>query len=103
MGLGSILKPVLVTRQFDINALSIAGRNEVRAVYGGFGILMSLSLAIALQEPLLRNGICLTVAAALGGMAFGRLLSALLDRSINKWPLFYLFIEATCTTLLLTT
>lgn len=36
MGMSAFLKPLFITRQFDINELTIAGRNEIRAVYGGW-------------------------------------------------------------------
>lgn len=93
MGLGSLLAPVRVTAQFGIPALDVDGRNEVRAVYGGFGLAMALALVLALQMPALRGGICLTIGAALFGMAAGRLVSALIDRGIGRWPLRYLGIE----------
>jgi hypothetical protein len=94
MGLGAIVSPIRVTRQFDILELTAAGRNEVRSVYGGFGLAMAAMFALALWRPELRGGICLTAAAALSGMAGGRLLSALIDRQIGRYPLFYLCLEA---------
>lgn len=93
MGLGSIVAPIRVTRQFDIVTLTPAGRNEVRAVYGGFGLAMAAMFATALLQPDLRSGICLTAAAALAGMGGGRLLSAGIDRQIGRFPLFYLCLE----------
>lgn len=94
MGLGAIVAPLRVTRQFDIVELSAAGRSEVRAVYGGFGLAMAAMAAVALSHPELRAGICLTTGAALAGMAGGRLISALMDRQIGRFPLFYLGLEA---------
>lgn len=94
MGLGAIAAPVRVTRQFDIFELTAAGRNEVRSVYGGFGLAMAAMFAVAFWRPDLRSGICLTAAAALAGMAGGRVLSALIDRQIGRYPLFYLCLEA---------
>jgi hypothetical protein len=82
MGIGAIAKPALVTAPFGILELTLAGRNEVRAVYGGFGIFMALALLVALEQPELRDGILFAVAAALGGMAAGRLVSAVIDRAI---------------------
>lgn len=93
MGIGAIAKPTLVTSQFGILELTPAGRNEVRAVYGGFGVFMALALWVASQQPDLRAGILFTAAAALGGMAAGRLLSAAMDRHIDRVPLGYLVIE----------
>jgi hypothetical protein len=75
MGIGAIAKPAFVTAQSGILKLTPAGRNEVRAVYGGFGLFMALALLVALQQPELRDGILFTVGVALGGMATGRLVS----------------------------
>ena len=100
MGLGAIAAPTRVTRQFGILELTAAGRNEVRSVYGGFGVAMATMLALALWRPELRSGICLTTAAALAGMAGGRLLSWLIDRQIGRYPLFYLCLEAVVASLL---
>ena len=71
MGMGALARPTLVTAQFGMPDLTAAGRNEVRAVYGGFGIFMALALLVALWQPDLRDGILFAVAAALGGMAAG--------------------------------
>jgi hypothetical protein len=94
MGVGALVKPSLVTRQFEIVALTAAARNEVRAVYGGFGIAMAVMFGLALVDPRLRTGICLTAAASLAGMAGGRLLSAGVDRTLGRAPLAYLCLEA---------
>ena len=100
MGVGALVAPAAVTRQFDMPALSIAGRNEVRAVYGGFGLAMALVLAIAVVAPAFRPGICLAIAAALAGMVLGRLASAAVDRKLPRWPAIYLAIEAVAAALL---
>jgi hypothetical protein len=101
MGLGALIKPLLVTTQFGILELSAAGRNEVRAVYGGFGILMGVALLVALRHAELRGGIVFASACALAGMAAGRLVSALIDRTIDKGPLLYLVIEVAVALLLI--
>lgn len=101
MGIGAIAKPAFVTAQFGILDLTPAGRNEVRAVYGGFGIFMGLALLVALRQPELRDGILFAVAAALGGMAAGRLVSAAVDRGIDRAPLGYLVLEVIVAVMLL--
>ena len=101
MGCGALVAPVLVTRQFGISDLTFAGRNEVRAVYGGFGLALAAMLGLAIWNPDLRAGICLTVSAALAGMAGGRLLSGLVDRRIDPLPAVYLGLEALMAGLLL--
>jgi hypothetical protein len=101
MGISAIAKPALVTAQFGILELTPAGRNEVRAVYGGFGVFMALALLVALRQPELRDGILFTVGVALGGMAAGRLVSAVIDRAIDRAPLGYLVLEVILAVMLL--
>ena len=93
MGIGALVSPTVVTRQFGIPTLTPDGRSEVRAVYGGFGLAIAAVLVYAIVEPDLRTGIALTVAVALFGMAAGRLISAVLDRSLSKVAALYLVIE----------
>ena len=93
MGIGAIAKPAVVTAQFGILKLTLVGRSEVRAVDGGFGVFMGLALLVALQQKEMREGILFAVAAALGGRAAGRLVSAVIDRAIDRAPLGYLVLE----------
>ncbi len=93
MGLVSIAFPIRVTQQFDIFQLTSNGRNEVRAVYGGFGVAMAVILLLAYLTPQYRSGVCITVAAALAGMAGGRILSTMIDRKIGRFPAFYMCLE----------
>ena len=93
MGIGALVSPTVVTRQFGIPSLTPDGRSEVRAVYGGFGLAIAAVLVYAIVDPELRTGIALTVAVALFGMAAGRLISAVLDRSLSKVAALYLVIE----------
>ena len=101
MGIGAIVKPNAVTQQFGIPQLSVAGRSEVRGVYGGFGLAMAAILVVALMTPDLRPGITITAAIALLGMAAGRIISALVDRSLPRVALLYLAIEVVMGVLLL--
>lgn len=71
MGLIALAAPARVTGQFGIAELQAAGRHEVRAVYGGFGLVMSGMSVASLLSPGLRTGICLTVGVALLGMTGG--------------------------------
>ena len=93
MGVGSIVLPSKTLAQFGISDLNADGRNEVRAVYGGFGLATALLLIAATQVPEIRFGVTLSIGVALSGMAFGRILSALIDREIGRIPLFYLVLE----------
>ncbi len=93
MGLGALINPNLVTFQFGIPTLSIPAKNEIRAVYGGFGIFMSAILILGANVPNLRLGIGYAISAALFGMAFGRVISTIIDRKIHKLPMMYFCIE----------
>ncbi|OYY90803.1 MAG: hypothetical protein B7Y45_06350 [Sphingomonas sp. 28-66-16] len=94
MGVAALAMPKRVTGQFGISTLDADGRNEVRAVYGGFGIAISAALTTALWVPSWRGPSAVAVAIALGGMASGRIFSAMLDRHIGRLPLLYGTIEA---------
>jgi membrane associated rhomboid family serine protease len=94
MGAGALLAPERVLRQFGVPALTPDGKNEVRAVYGGFGVAVCAVLLAAGGAPALRGGVCIAIAAALVGMIGGRLYSAAADRALGRAPLLYLAIEA---------
>ena len=93
MGLASFARPVQVMRQFGTRELTVDGRNEVFAVYGGFGLAMAGTLLAAAVLPEIRTGVTLTLAMALGGMAFGRLVSLAVEGSMGRFPKLYLVIE----------
>ena len=84
MGVGSIIVPTRVTAQFGIPSLNREGRSEVRAVYGGFGIAMAAALIAAIFNLEIRSGIAFAVGFALGGMALGRIISAIMDAGIGR-------------------
>ena len=94
MGVVALVKPAFIGTFFDVRFESVDGRNEVRAVYGGFGVAMALVLWLAIQDPELRRGVLLTVALALAGMSAGRVVSALVERP-GVWPWFFCAAEAT--------
>jgi uncharacterized membrane protein YeaQ/YmgE (transglycosylase-associated protein family) len=94
MGIFALARPALLVRPFGITLPIAESRAEVRAVYGGFGLAIAGVLALAASDPELRGGILITVAAALSGMAFGRLVSGLVDRPKAFYPnWFYFFVE----------
>ena len=64
----------------------------MRAVYGGFGLAIAGMLALAASNVTVRDGILITVAAALGGMAFGRLVYGVVDRSRAFYPNWFYFV-----------
>jgi len=79
MGLYAFVAPEGMLRLFGTPSLTVDGRSEVRAVYGGFGVAMAAVLVLALRAPDLARGVFLTLALALAGMAVGRVVSRGID------------------------
>lgn len=97
MGVWALLRPRDVPKFFDMEAGNPSARNEIRAVYGGFGVAMGAILgwaALGTSPPGVAQGVIWTVAAALAGMAAGRLIAILVERP-TKWPLFFGALETT--------
>jgi uncharacterized membrane protein YeaQ/YmgE (transglycosylase-associated protein family) len=92
MGLFALARPAALIRPFGITLPIPESRAEVRAVYGGFGLAIAGMLALAATGHPAREGILITVAAALGGMAFGRLVSGTVDRPKAFYPNWFYFI-----------
>ncbi len=94
MGLYALVRPAALIRPFGITLPSPVSRAEVRAVYGGFGLAIAGVLALAATGHPARDGILITVAAALAGMAFGRVVSGAIDRPKAFYPnWFYCGVE----------
>ena len=94
MGVYALAAPAALIRPFGITLEQATSRSEVRAVYGGFGLAIAGVLAYAAIEPDVRAGVLLTVGAALAGMAFGRVVSAVVDASTAFYPnWFYCLVE----------
>jgi hypothetical protein len=89
MGLLALAAPERITGPFGLPSLTPGSRNEVRAVYGGFGIAMAAVLASALGSQAIAPGVFLTVGAALAGMAGGRIISALVERPGGFYPCWF--------------
>lgn len=92
MGVFALARPAALIRPFGITLPTPESRAEVRAVYGGFGLAIAGMLAVAAGDPVLRAGILITVAAALAGMAFGRLVSGVVDRPKAFYPNWFYFL-----------
>ena len=87
MGLYALAAPAAMLRPFGFALGTDVQRAEVRAVYGGFGVAIAAVLGWAAATPgELRIGVLITVGAALGGMAFGRLASAVLGDRTSFYP-----------------
>jgi hypothetical protein len=103
MGLAALARPREVLAQFGVAVDTPDGRNEVRAVYGGFGLAVAALLAVAaVGDPSTSEGIVVAVAFALAGMAGGRLVSGALERPRTAYPVWvYFLIEVVGATALL--
>lgn len=88
MGVYALITPAAVVAIFGTSVTTPDGRNEIRAVYGGFGIMMALALVVALRVGELRAGILVCLALALVGMALGRVCSAIIDRRASLLTTF---------------
>lgn len=96
MGIYALVAPSALVRPFRVVADTVESRSEVRAVYGGFGLAIAAVLAAAAFDVGgIRAGAVITVAAALGGMALGRVVSRIVDGAAPFYPIwFYLWVEA---------
>jgi Domain of unknown function (DUF4345) len=103
MGCYALAAPAAIVRPFGITLGGAAARSEVRAVYGGFGLAIAGVLGYAaVADNGVRAGILIAVGAALAGMAFGRLVSAVLDERTAFYPnWFYCLVEAVAAAALL--
>ena len=95
MGIYALAAPAAIIRPFGTTLGGAASRSEIRAVDGGFGLAIAGVLAYAaVAEGHLRDGILITVGAALTGMAFGRIVSAVVDDRTAFYPnWFYCLVE----------
>jgi hypothetical protein len=95
MGGYGLFAPTALIRPFGITLPSADARAEVRAVYGGFGVAVALVLIIAgFDLGGVRVGAVTAVAAALLGMAGGRLVARLVEVPRSFYPVwFYFWVE----------
>ncbi len=93
MGLYGLARPTQLIALFGPLADRVDARSEVRAVYGGFGIAIAVVLGVAATDTSgIRLGVCVAVAAALIGMAFGRVVSAVVERPSAFYPVWFYFL-----------
>ncbi len=90
MGLLALIAPQSITRMVDLPTLPMAARNEVRAVYGGFGVAMGALLLFSGHWSHWQPGVVLTVGVALLGMAVGRLVAWGVDGRLERFPALFL-------------
>jgi hypothetical protein len=103
MGLAALVKPAVIWAPFGVVPSTPESRNEVRAVYGGFGVALAVLLFVADGwAPDVRAGVLLTVAIALLGMAGGRAISAFVEpKALIGYPGFFMVLEGGLAALLL--
>ncbi|WP_084529926.1 DUF4345 family protein [Nocardia crassostreae] len=96
IGAYALVSPGAIVRPFGIAVDDVRARYEVRAVCGGFGLAMAVVLvAAAADVGSLRAGIMVAVGAALAGMAFGRVVAAVIDERTAFYPVwFFAIVEA---------
>lgn len=92
-GTFALVRPETILALVGVATLERDGRNEVRAVYGGFGIAVAALLGAATVVDSIRLGALVSVAAALGGMIAGRLVSLVTDGLPGFYPRVFLIAE----------
>jgi hypothetical protein len=97
MGLAALAAPEFVVHFFGVRGLPLDMRNEVRAVYGGFGVAVAVVLcytrAVERRRPAYALGMRSAVMMALVGMAGGRVVSLGVERTDGPWPITFMAAE----------
>jgi len=95
MGVYALAAPPSLLRPFGITLSGDASRSEVRALYGGFGLAIAAVLAYSAVQLDVRARVLMSVAAAVAGMAFGRLAAAALGDRTAFYPNWFYFLVET--------
>jgi hypothetical protein len=93
MGIAALGQPAMVLALFGTDVRHRDTKNEIRAVYGGFGVAVAGLLAYGLVDPVLRPGLVAAIAVAVLGMAAGRLWSVVVDRGAGFYPRLFFAVE----------
>jgi len=93
MGIGAFVRPRTFTAWFGMTAETPDARNEIQAVYGGFGLAVAALMVATIRYPELREGVIAAVTASLAGMALGRAVAAVRERP-GRWPVIFFVVEA---------
>jgi hypothetical protein len=95
MGAATLVRPALAWAPFGVAPSTPAARNEVRAVYGGFGIAVAILLVVADgSADGFRDGVLVAIAVALAGMAAGRIVGFVVEpRSVGRFTVLFGVIE----------
>ena len=95
MGAAALVRPAIIWAPFGVAPTTPEARNEVRAVYGGFGIALAIILVVADNASAgYRDGVLVAIAVALAGMAAGRIVGFVVEPSgARRFPLLFGVIE----------
>ncbi len=93
MGLVALYDPTYTLSFFDAGALGPDMRNEVRAVYGGYGLLVGAMLFYCLTRSGLRAGILVAIGLSVAGMALGRVISLMIEPTTTNFPVTFIGVE----------
>ncbi len=93
MGLVALVDPTYTLGFFGAGELGPDMRNEVRAVYGGFGLLVGSMLFYSLKPSPLAAGIRAAIALSLIGMALGRVISLMIEPTTTSFPILFIGVE----------
>ena len=93
IGLAALMRPHNLLASFGIEASQADSRNEIRAVYGGFPLAVAGLLLFSLARPGVSDGILFALAIASAGMAMGRIVSVLIDRTLGRYPALFIVLE----------
>lgn len=95
MGIIGLFAPNILLSFFGTEANTKEIRNEIRSVYGTFGIgwaIILLSLPALSLDQSIKTGILIAMALNIGFMACGRMIG-LLWEPIGKWPTAFFIME----------
>jgi len=85
LGVTALLRPAHVVDRFGTEVETLDGRNEVRSVYGGSGVAVAFLLAWAVfTDGRGELWIPSVIAVLCFGMAVGRLVSLVADRTVGS-------------------
>jgi hypothetical protein len=93
MGIQALGWPESILANFGVATLPADARNEVRAVYGGYGVAIALLLGFSLVSRESGQALLLAVAVSVLGMAGGRVYSFAIESAEGSTPLLFLGVE----------
>ncbi len=93
VGVRGLADPSGTLSYFSAGTLGPDMRNEVRAVYGGYGIAVGCLLVTTIWLSSIKTGARAGVLVSVGGMAAGRTVSFAMESAEGGFPLLILIVE----------